>query len=151
MKKLHCIINIDNEIINFFKKKEVKHVIIIVLFKGKKLPKFCVPMLRKPNPKFNVPLNKNNNLSKIYFSALKKNPAIEDGAILIQVKGDIPILRGFSYRLFPPPLKVTRAKNKGSGYNTSLDFSFVKRVECVYFLHKGGVIKFVNGKEKALI
>ena len=143
--------NMDNEIIKIFKKKGTKHAIIIVLFKGKRLPKFCVPMLRKPNPKINITLNENNNLSKIYFSALKENPSIRNGAILIQSKRETPILRGFSYRLFPPLSKVTRAKNKGSGYNSSLDFSVVKRVMCVYFINKNGVTKFVNGREKVLL
>ena len=141
----------DNEIIEIFKKNKSRHAIIVVLFKGKRLPKFCASMLRKPNPKINVSLNKNNNLSKIYFCALKENPSIRDGAILIQLKRDAPILRGFSYRLFPPPSKVTRAKNKGSGYNSSLDFSFVKRVVCVYFINKDGIIKFVKGRKKNII
>jgi len=142
----------DNEIIKLFKKNKSQHAIIIVLFKGKKLPKFCVPMARNPKPKMNIPLNTNfSNFPEIYFSALKENPSIRDEAILIQSKRETPILRGFSYRLFPPLSKVTRAKNKGSGYNSSLDFSVVKRVMCVYFINKNGVTKFVNGREKVLL
>jgi hypothetical protein len=138
----------DNEIIKIFKKNKSRHAIIIVLFRGKKLPKYCTPMPREP--KFeNIPVD--NNLSKIYFLALKKNPSIKDGAILIQIDRGTPILRGFSYRLFPPPSKMPRLENKGSGYNSSLDFSVVKRVICVYFINKNGVIKFVNGKEKILL
>lgn len=139
----------DNEIIKIFKKNKSKHTIIVVLFKGKRLPKYCAPMMRRPIPKINIPLN--NNLSKIYFSAVKKNPAIKDGAILIQLDHDTPILRGFSYRLFPPPLKTRRLVNTGSGYNSSLDFSSVKRVICVYFINRNGVKKFTNGKEKILL
>jgi hypothetical protein len=139
----------DNEIIKIFKKNKSQHAIIIVFFKGKMLPKYCAPMVRKPNPKINIPLN--NNLSKIYFSALKENPSIRDGAILIQLDRVCPILKGFSYRLFPPPSKTPRLENKGSGYNSSLDFSVVKRVICVYFINKNGVTKFVNGKEKSVI
>ena len=143
--------NMDNELIKIFKKKGTKHAIIIVLFKGKRLPKFCVPMLRKPNPKINITLNENNNLSKIYFSALKENPTVQDGAMLIQLKRDTPILKGFSYRLFPPPSNVARARNKGSGYNSSLNFSCVKKVACVYFINKDGVIKFIKGRKKKII
>ena len=105
-------------------------------------------MLREPKSKCNIPLN--NNLSKIYFSALKENPAIKDGAILIQLDRDTPILRGFSYRLFPQPLRAFRLKNMGSGYNSSLDFSVVKRVMWVYLINKNGVKKFTKGKEKVL-
>ncbi len=122
---------------------------IIVLFKGERLPKYCAPMMHKPNPKSNIPLN--NNLSKIYFSALKENPSIRDGAILIRLDRVCPMLKGFSYRLFPPPSKMQRLENKGSGYNSSLDFSVVKRVVCVYFINKNGVVKFVNGKGKVLL
>ena len=138
----------DNEIIEIFKKNKSRHAIIIVLFTGKVVPKYCVPMIRKPHLKINIPLN--NNLSKIYFSTLRKNSSIADGAILIQLSRGCPILKGFSYRLFPPLLKTSRLKNMGSGYNSSLDFSVVKRVICVYFINKNGVKKFTKGKEKAL-
>ena len=138
----------DNEIIEIFKKNKSRHAIIIVLFTGKVVPKYCVPMIRKPHPKINIPLN--NNLSKIYFSTLRKNSSIADGAILIQLSRGCPILKGFSYRLFPPPSKTPRLKNEGSGYNSSLDFSGVKRVKCVYFVNKNGVKKFINGGEEVL-
>lgn len=140
---------IENEIIKISKKNKSHHAIIIALFIGKKLPKYCTPMLRNPKSKINIGLN-NNLLSEIYFSAVKKNPSIQDGAILIQLDRTISILRGFSYRLYPPPLKVPRLKNMGSGYNSALDFSGVKRVICVYFINKNGVKKFTKGKEVLL-
>ena len=135
---------IDNEIIKLFKDSRLQHLIIVVLFKDKMIPKYCAPMLRRPNPKINIPIN--TNLVEIYFSAIKKNPAIEDGAILIQADNGVPILRGFSYRIYPPPLNVQRLKNMGSGYNSSLDFSGIERVVCVYFINKHGVKKIINGK-----
>jgi len=138
----------DDEIIKIFKRNKSRHVIIIVLFTGKNLPKCCTPMPRNPKPKINIPLN--NNLSEIYFSALKENPSIKDGVILIQIDCGTPILRGFSYRLFPQPLRAFRLKNMGSGYNSSLDFSAVKRVMWVYLINKNGVKKFTKGKEKVL-
>jgi len=134
----------DNEVIKLFKDNRLKHLIIIILFKGKRMPKYCTPMPRHPHPKINISLN--NNLVEIYFSAIKKNPAIEDGAILIQENKGIQILRGFSFRIYPPPLDVPRLKNMGSGYNSSLDFSGIKQVVCVYFINKHGVKKFINGK-----
>ena len=148
MQITHNQLLIDNEIIKIFKKNKSRHAIIIVLFTGKVVPKYCVPMIRKPHPKINIPLN--NNLSKIYFSTLRKNSSIADGAILIQLGRGCPILKGFSYRLFPLPSKTPRLKNKGSGYNSSLDFSGVKRVKCVYFVNKNGVKKFINGGEEVL-
>lgn len=134
----------DDEVIKLFKDNRLKHLVIIILFKGKRTPKCCTPMPRHPNPKINIPIN--NNLVEIYFSAIKKNPAIEDGAILIQANNGISILRGFSYRIYPPPLNVPRLKNMGSGYNSSLDFSGIERVICVYFINKHGAKKIINGK-----
>lgn len=138
----------DNEIIKLFEYNRLQHLVIIILFKGNKLPKYCTPMPRNPSPKINIPLN--NNLVKIFSSAVKKNPSIEDGAILIQIDHNLPIFRGFSYRIYPPPLNALRSKNKGSGYNSSLDFSGIEKVVCVYYLNKDGVKKFINGKKKVL-
>ena len=135
----------DNEIIDIFRRNKSRHAIIIVLFRGEKLPKYCIPMPREPKPRNNIPLN--NNLAEIYFSAIKENPSIKDGAILIQLYQNVPTLREFSCRLYPPPLKISRLKNKGSGYNTAFDFSGVKRVICAYFINNTGVKKFVKGKE----
>lgn len=146
--KNHSQTILDNEAIKLFKDGRLQHLVIIVLFKGKELPKYCTPMLRHPSPKINVPLN--NNLVKIYFSAIKKNSSIEDGVILIQTDHAMPILRGFSYRIYPPPLNVLQSKNMGSGYNSSLNFSGIKRIVCVYFINGNGVKKFINGKEKIL-
>ncbi|MCM8819789.1 MAG: hypothetical protein NC925_03230 [Candidatus Omnitrophica bacterium] len=144
----NLLTTIEKEIIEIFKKNKSHHAVIIVLFRGEKLPKYCSPMLRDPKPKTNIILN--NNFSEIYFSAMKDNSSIKDGAVLIQLKHNNAVLRGFSYRLFPPPLKKSRLKNKGSGYNSAFDFSAVKRVICVYFVNKDGVKKFIKGKEEVL-
>jgi hypothetical protein len=48
----------------------------------------------------NIPLN--NNFAKIYFSAIKENQAYQDGAILIRIDHFLPLLKGFSYRIYPP-------------------------------------------------
>lgn len=138
----------DNEIIRLFKKIKSQHTIIVVLFSGKKLPRYCIPMPRKPKPKNNISLK--GNFSEIYFSALKKNLSIQDGAILIQMNRSSQILKEFSCRLYPPPLNTPGPKNMGSGYNSSFDFSGVKKVICVYFINKNGVKKFTNGKEEVL-
>lgn len=139
---------VDNEVIKLFKYSQLRHLVIIILFRGNKLPKYCIRMPRNPNPKINIPLD--NNLVKIYSSAIKKNLPVEDGAILIQIDRVPPILRGFSYRIYPPPLNVLRLTNMGSGYNSSLDFSGVEKVVCVYYIYKDGVKKFINGEEKLL-
>lgn len=143
-------IDIDQEISHFYnnQKKYLHHLIIFIVYRGKKLPKYCYPMLRKPLPKINVKINNNLNLAVAYFTSIKRNLAIEDGAILIQENFDGYYLKQYSCRIFPPHKKGVRSiANKGSGYNSSFYYSCVSRVEKVYFVNKEGVKKFVNGKE----
>lgn len=143
-------VNIDQEISHFYfnQKKYLHHLIIFVVYRGKRLPKYCYPMPRKPKPKINVKISNNLNLAVAYFESIKRNPAIEDGAILIQKNSDGYYLKQYSCRIFPPHKKEVRSiANKGSGYNSSLYYSCVSRVESVYFVNKEGVKKFVNGKD----
>lgn len=140
---------IDNEVIQLFKKQKLQHSIIVVVFKGKKkITKLLRSNASESNSENQFSYKKSHK--NIFFND-KKNPSIKDGAILIQLDQNIPILRGVSYRLFPPALRARRLKNKGSGYNSAFDFSGVKRVICVYFINKNGVKKFIKGKEKNII
>lgn len=148
-KLLERIKFIEKGLIKIFKSSKLQHCIIVILYKGSRLPSYCVPMIRNPQPKIDIPLE--NNFSEIYFSALKINPSIKDGAILIQIDSSFPILRRFSCRLFPPScFNASHSRNKGSGYNSALEFSNVKRVECVYYINYEGVRKFIKGKERKL-
>lgn len=139
---------IDKEVIKLFKGGKLQHLVIIALFIGKKLPKYCTIMPRKPKPPANIIII--NSMKKIYFFTIKKNPSTQDGVIMIQLDHNSPILKGFSYRIYPPPLNISRSKNMGSGYNSSLDFSGIERVVCVYYINKNEVKKFINGKVKTL-
>jgi len=139
---------IEKEIIKLFRHNRFRHSIIVALYAGKKLPKYCVQMTRKPASFNSIPLN--NNFAKIYFSAIKESPSFKDGVILIQVDCVPPIVKGFSYRIYPPPLNIQRLINKGSGYNSSLDFSDVRNVVCVYFIKGREIKKFTRGKEELL-
>ena len=148
IKKNVTEVDIDQKINHFYynQKKYLHHLIIFIIYKGNKLPKYCHPMLRKPLPRVDIKINK--NLATTYFSSLKNNPEIEDGAILIQANSDNYILKQYSCRIFPPQKKGIRSiANKGSGYNSSLYYSCVSRVVSVYFINKKGVKKFVKGKE----
>ncbi len=143
--------NIDQEINHFFlnQKKYLHHLIIFVIYKGNRFPKYCSPMLRKPKPKINFKINNNIKLAVAYFESIKINSAIEDGAILIQEKLGSYYLKKYSCRIFPPHNEEIKGiANKGSGYNSSLYYSCVSRVKSVYLVSKDGVKKFVNGKEE---
>jgi len=136
---------VEKQITENFKKGQLRSTHIIVLFKGNSLPKYCVSMPRNPEPPDELPLT--NDFVELFLSIAKNNLSIKDGAIMIRIDHNPPILKGFSFRLYPPPLIVRREKNMGSGYNSALDFSGVDRVLCVYFINKTGVRKFIKDRE----
>lgn len=125
--------------------KAISHTVIIVLYKGEAFPEYCVPMPRDPKPLEKITLT--NDFMKILSSIIKNNPAIKDGAIMIRIDHNPPVITGFSFRLYPPPLAIERKENKGSGYNSAIDFSNVDRVICVYFINSTDIKKFIKGKE----
>jgi len=134
---------LDNEIIKLFKSNELENSLIVVLFEGNNFPEYCEPMPIEPNPDINIPIN---DFMKIYLDAIKTNPAIHDGAVMVQIDEE-PIIRGWCYRLYPPSFYTLKRKNKGSGYNSSLQYSGVDRVNVVYFTNKIEAVKFIKGNE----
>lgn len=139
----------DEDVIKLFDTKKVHHLIILTLFDGKNLPKYCEHMYLNPEPNIDIPISK--NLSEIYFYALNTNWVVHDGAVMIQSDCNPPILRGWSYRLYPPPIQdSTKEKNKGCGYNSSFDFSFVDNVKSVYLINETNAMKIVKGKKMVL-
>lgn len=138
----------NSEIIRLWKNYKIEHCVIIALFRGKNPPDYCEPMPREPNL-HNIPVL--SDFSNIYYSALRENPSIKDGVVLIRSDCNPPVIWGFSYRIYPPPLSIIYPKiNMGSGYYSSLSFSGVERVHCVYFLYADGVIMFKRGLEEQL-
>lgn len=111
---------------------------LIVLFRGRDLPSYCAPMPIDPLPA--IGLECSQHLPELIARAYQRNPAIHDGACMIEIrqcdtgKRGIPefILRGWSYRLYPPASLHAREANRGSAYNSAVDFSLVHGVECVY-------------------
>ncbi|MEM5855709.1 MAG: hypothetical protein QW472_05350 [Candidatus Aenigmatarchaeota archaeon] len=101
-----------------------------------------------PQPPINIEIR---DFIRIYKEAIKINPAIHDGAVMVKLSQKIPILTGWCFRLYPPPLATRRKINRGSGYNTILDFSCVENVEVTYFANTHELIKFKKGKEKVLV
>lgn len=138
-------IEIEKRVVENFKNGKLRNTLIIVLFEGNGFPKYCVSMSRAPAPQGDIPLT--HNFMEVFFSATKKNPAVKDGAVMIKTDGKSPILKGFSFRLYPPPRNIRRKKNMGSGYNSALDFSGVGGVRCVYFVNGKGARKFIDCRE----
>jgi len=105
-------------------------------------------MPRDPKPPSKIVLK--GNLSKIILTAVKNNSSIRDGAIMIKMDCNPPIITGFSFRLYPPSLASKRKVNKGSGYNSAIDFSYIDGVICVYFINNTCISKFIKGEEVEL-
>lgn len=136
---------LEEDITKNFKNGTLQNTMIVVLFGEVTLPKFCVRMPRDPEPQCDIKLT--NGFVGIFLSAAKNNRSIQDGAIMIRMDCNPPILKGFSFRLYPPPLSIPRERNMGSGYNSALDFSCVDNVLCVYLINKTSVRKFIRGRE----
>ncbi len=139
------LFEIEEEITKNFKNGKLRDTMIIALFEYVALPKYCVHMPRDPEPQSDIPLT--NGFMGIFLSATKINPSIQDGAIMIRIDCDPPILKGVSFRLYPPPLCIPRERNMGSGYNSAFDFSGIEKVVCVYLINKTGIRKFIRGRE----
>jgi hypothetical protein len=146
--KREILSEIEEEIIKIFNNGILQHTLILVLFEGEHLPECCVHMPRDPEAEDEMILT--NNLAEIVLSKIRINRSIEDGALMIRIDCDAPIIKGFSYRLYPPPLNIPRRKNMGSGYNSALDFSGLDKIKYVYFINKDGVTKFIKGYEMRL-
>jgi|GEM_PF-3778654 len=100
-----------------------------------------------PEPETNIPID---NFLEIYKRNLRINSAIVDGAIMIKMPQEIyekPKITSWAYRLWPPPLATKKQKNRGSGYNSSIDFSLVDNVEAVYLVKVEEALKFKKGLE----
>jgi hypothetical protein len=139
----------EEEVLRLFKYDRLKHVVIIALYGGKKSPRYCVHMPMNPEPE--VDLQVDHNLTELWHSAFNTNSAVHDGAILVQCDGVLPKIISWSNRLYPPPANIRQKDNKGAGYHSSLDFSMVDNVKCVYLVKEYGVYKFIRGTERVLI
>jgi hypothetical protein len=83
-------------------------------------------------------------------SALAINPAIHDGAIMVQRQriGDPYRILGWSYRLRAPlPKGSVTGLNRGSAFNSCLATSSLSGVDAVYLVSQGRMTCFVNGSE----
>lgn len=139
----------DDALIGMYKDSVLDHLLLVVLYEGQKHPLCCAPMPLDPEPGLGIPIN---DFPTIYKDALTTNDAVKDGAVMVRLptKGGCPIVTGWSYRLFASPLNVKREVNRGSGYNSSLDFSGVEGVLSVYLVNEKGILRFEHGIEIVL-
>ncbi len=140
----------DSIAIQLYKSHKIPHPIILILYVGESVD-YVAPMPLDPEPPVNFPVLP--NFPEIYNKAVIFNPALEDGAILIKVDEEYPILTGWGYRIFAPPLAMKRRKNVGSGYHSALDISMLDNVVAVYLIkpHRGIIYRFVKGEEEIIL
>lgn len=139
----------DDVLVKMHQDKILAHSLMLVLYGGK-IPQYCVPMPRNPEPDINIPVH---DFSSIYRNALMLNKTVEDGAVMIKLPerlGEDNILTGWSYSLFAPPLNLPRRVNCGSAYNSSLNFSGMVDVKYVYLVNSESVLRFEDCIENIL-
>lgn len=119
--------------------------VIACLYTGKTSPPNCEPMPRSPMPPLGAGINA--DLSRCIATAWELNPAVHDGAIMIgREKKDLDYrVKGWSYRLYPPPSAYDAEPNRGSAFNSCLAMSAQPRVDCLYLISGGVVTRFEGG------
>lgn len=122
-------------------------VLAIVCFHtGADLPRYVAPMFREPAPPIGQLFDA--RFADLFEKARASNPAIEDGAVMIgrERAGEPYRIRGWSYRLYPPPSGVEGLPNMGSGFNSCLELSVVPDVDLVAKSSGDGLYLFERGK-----
>lgn len=117
---------------------------LLCLYTGD-VPPYCTPMLRDPAPPIGMSLE--SGLIATYRAALAQNPAVHDGAIMLGRRSKDVSYRvtAWSMRLYPPPVAHTNPPNRGSAFNSCLEMSCVERVDCMYLVSEGRLIRLSGG------
>jgi hypothetical protein len=117
---------------------------LLCLYTGE-APPYCAPMLRDPAPAIGVSLGRGFIMS--YRTALKDNPAVHDGAVLLgrRARDSQYCVTAWSMRLYPPPAAQAATANRGSAFNSCLEMSCVAGVDRMYMVSEGRLICFSAG------
>jgi hypothetical protein len=86
-------------------------------------------------------------------SAIRLNPAIHDGAVLIgrSSRAQQYVIVGWSQRLFPPRWGRDAQMNRGSAFNSCLAMSALETIDAIYLTSKREVYRFVRGEARKLM
>lgn len=86
-------------------------------------------------------------LSQQIDAAMHLNPAVHDGAVIAgRFNASEPyVIRGWSYRLFPPGGGNGGEANRGSAFNSGMAMSEVLGVDAMYLVSGRTVTRFTNG------
>jgi hypothetical protein len=103
-------------------------------------------MPRDPSPAIGARLGP--GFISSYRAALLRNPAVHDGAVLLgrpSLKEPYRVT-AWSMRLYPPPVAQLTEFNRGSAFNSCLEMSCVREVDCMYLVTVGHLIRFEEGQ-----
>lgn len=119
---------------------------IVCFHTGADLPRYVAMMGRDPAPSVGQLFDA--RFAALFSDARALNAAIEDGAVMIgrERAGEPYRIRGWSYRLYPPPSDVEGLPNMGSGFNSCLEFSVVPTVDLVVKSIEDGLYLFARGE-----
>lgn len=118
--------------------------VIACFFTGTDFPDACTAMPRDPEPPIGQRFGE--DFASVYASAIGQNAAIHDGAVMLgrSNTGADYIVRGWSYRLFPP-FEEQPIVNRGSAFNSCLAMSFVNGVDGLFLVSNQESYRFVAG------
>lgn len=118
---------------------------LLVFHNGDGEPCYAERMLREPTATTGSAFN--SNFPRLLERAVSTNPAIHDGAILLNRRANTDgyFIHSWSMRLFPPPTQTDFLANKGSAYWSCLAMSALKNVECTVLIASTEAYEFRDG------
>jgi hypothetical protein len=123
----------------------VQHSLIICFFSGDTPPSRSAPMLREPSPPIGGPFDA--NFPNLYQAAVALNPATHDGAVMVGRASplELPLVFGWSYRLFSPAQTSLEQANRGSAWNSCLAMSLEDDVDELVLASSSEIFGFRKG------
>lgn len=126
--------------------------LILVFYLTNKCSAYYTSMSRTPEPPVGIPFDA--AFPELFLQVTRANPSLLDGAILVELghcSKELPKVTAWSCRLLPPPNDSLNKKfNRGSAYNSAMDFSVLEGVEVAYLLNDNGIIRVRKGSETDL-
>lgn len=131
-------------------RRQSQSTLLVCFFTGPGVPDHCAPMLRDPAPALGLEVHR--SFHRQLDAAIALNPAIHDGAVILGRDDEITeyVIRGWSYRLFPPAAAVQEQANRGSAFNSGAAMSAVVGVDAVYLASERVLSRFVQGAHSLL-
>ncbi len=122
-----------------------RETVIACLYTGTNSPVSATPMPRVPQPPIGALLDQ--NLASHVDATLAAHEALHDGAIMLgRAQPSIPYrVTGWSYRLFPPPIRIDTGVNRGSAFHSCLAMSAEGDVDATYLVSHGRAYRFSGG------